>query len=91
MNLLPDATTRDLNQGKVERDVTAWSGKNYQLSLSWMNTFSSPPRKKKLTHGFPRNLDIKSTVVNPFGVAYVGFDGGGYIFNTSQAKLFFTM
>lgn len=34
-------------------------------------------RKTKLTHGFPRDPDIKCTVVNPFRLAYVGFDGGG--------------
>lgn len=40
-------------------------------------------QKTKLTHGFPRDPDIKCTVVNPFGLAYVRFDGGGDIFNTS--------
>lgn len=30
-------------------------------------------------------------VVNLFGLAYVGFDGGGDILNTSYANLFFRM
>ena len=30
-------------------------------------------------------------VINPFGLAYVGFDGGGDIFYTSYANLYFRM
>ena len=93
LNLLPDTTARDLTQSMVETDVTNWGGKNTTSyhSREWTHFPRLPEKQNELMVSLVTQTLSVQWVVNPFGLAYLGFDGGGDIFNTFYAYLFFRM